>query len=179
MSGLDDSTSQLNATPLIITTGAGGSIGDPSTADASVVVFDRELPLEVRHSDDEDSNLGTLLTIKVKLLVLVRRRRWRDEQEFGSSALQRSRGAAAFAHRMRICACMPLRFLASSMHSTRRTMSPRVCVSSCRAIPIYSFTCITRCKTRVHRRARAHVSMRMALQISSSWTTRCTPHIRG
>ena len=49
---------------------AHASITDPSTADASLVVFDRELPLEVRHTDDQDSNLGTLLTIKVKLLVL-------------------------------------------------------------------------------------------------------------
>jgi hypothetical protein len=53
---------------------ANASITDPSTADASTVVFDRELPLEVRHSDDQDSSLGTLLTIKVKVLVLVSER---------------------------------------------------------------------------------------------------------
>jgi hypothetical protein len=44
-------------------------------ADGSKLVFDRDLSLEVRHSDDQDTNLGTLLTIKVKVLVLVSHRR--------------------------------------------------------------------------------------------------------
>ena len=46
------------------------SITDPSTADGSSLVFSREIPLEVRHSDDHDSTLGTLLTVTVKVLVL-------------------------------------------------------------------------------------------------------------
>lgn len=50
------------------------SITDPSTADGSTLVFAREIPLEVRHSDDHDSALGTLLTVTVKLLVLLNER---------------------------------------------------------------------------------------------------------
>lgn len=55
---------------LLLADPASLSITDPSTADGSVVVFERQVALEVRHSDDNDSNLGTLIAIQVKILVL-------------------------------------------------------------------------------------------------------------
>lgn len=48
---------------------AESGLQDPSTADGSLLVFQRDIPLEVRHSDDLDSNLGTLLSVTVKILV--------------------------------------------------------------------------------------------------------------
>ncbi len=63
-----ESDAQL-LSPVSVATADGGLL-DPSTADASVLVFSRDVPVEVRHSDDQDSAAGTLLTLHVKLLVL-------------------------------------------------------------------------------------------------------------
>jgi hypothetical protein len=67
---LPSSSSSPDDDSLLFHSPSNSSITDPSTADSSLVVFDRDLPLEVRHSSDSDSNLGTLLTVKVKVLVL-------------------------------------------------------------------------------------------------------------
>lgn len=55
-------------------TGSGGAtdevLEDPSTADGFRAVYDRELSVEIRQSDDEDQDAGQLQAVKVKVLVL-------------------------------------------------------------------------------------------------------------
>jgi hypothetical protein len=65
----------------------------PSVVFSPSVVFDRELPLEVRHSSDQDSSLGTLLTVKVKILVL-----YRENNQPESVRVELARDADLFFH---------------------------------------------------------------------------------